>query len=101
MAKRKKNEHMKIRAHLEQVKRDQARNATYTSRKRCDTDAGGVGGGGAVVGGAVAVASTNHCKWAKYGCSGDGGHKTERSKKCKFTGKTKEFIIGNWPIWSR
>ena len=49
-----------------------------------------------VVGGAVAVvaAATNHCKWANYGCSGDGGHKTERSKKCKFTGKTKEFIIG-------
>ena len=95
MAKRKQNEHTKIRAHLEQVKRDQARNATYTSRTGCDTDAGDVGGGGAVVGGEVAAAATtNHCKWADYGCSGDKKHKTERSKHCKFYGKKKESIIG-------
>ena len=84
MAKRKKNEHMKIRAHLEQVKRDQARNATYTSRTGCDTDGGAV----------AAAATTNQCKWADYGCSGAKKHKTERSKHCKFYGKKKEWIIG-------
>ena len=87
MAKQKKNEHMKICVHLEQVKRDQARNATYTSKTGCDIDADNVGGGGA-------AAVINHCKWAKYECSGDRAHKTERSQKYKFTGKIKEFIIG-------
>ena len=36
MAKHKKKEHEKIRAHLDQARIDQARNATYSSRPRCD-----------------------------------------------------------------
>ena len=89
MAKQKKNEHEKIRAHLEQVRRDQARNATYTSRTGCDTEVGSAGDSG---GGGTAAA--NLCKYAEYGCGGKKKHKTNRSKHCKFYGKTYDWIIG-------
>ena len=86
MAKRKKKEHEKVRAHLEQVKRDQQRNATYTSRTGCEIER--------ETSDKVESAAANCCKYRDYGCSGQKKHKTNRSKLCKFYGMTHAEIIG-------
>ena len=44
MAKRKKKEYVKMRAHLEQVQKDQARNLIYISRTGCNIEAGNTNG---------------------------------------------------------
>ena len=86
MAKRKKKEHEKIRAHIEQAKRDKARNATYSSRTGCDntTDSNKK----------AQEVATSLCIYAKYGCLGAKKHKTNRSRQCIFYEMTKEEIIG-------
>ena len=72
MAKRKKKEHEKICAHIEQAKRDKARNATYSSRTGCDdiTDNNKK----------ARKVSPSLCKYAKHGCPGAKKHKTNGSK---------------------
>ena len=55
MAKRKKKEHEKIWAHLEQAGIDQARNATYSSRTGCDDTTTGKRKKGKRVRGSAAV----------------------------------------------
>ena len=101
MAKRKKNEHDKIRMHLKMVQKDQARNATYTSMTGCNTaeksnddsrKSRGGEGGGEGRGGAGAV---NMCKYKEYGCGGKLKHKTNRSKHCDFSG-IEHSIIGTY-----
>ena len=82
MAKRKKNEHDKIRSHLKMVQKDQARNATYTSMTGCDS-----GGSGKRTGVVV-----NVCKYKEYGCAGAKNHKTNRSKHCEFSGIDHKII---------
>lgn len=106
MAKRKKTEHDKIRAHLQQAKRDRERNATYTAMTGCEPHgdesqkvsgglAAGVSAAGATAVGATAVgAAKNLCVYAKFGCCGARRHKTNRSKLCKFYGRNKIEILG-------
>ena len=112
MAKRKKSEHDKIRTHLEQAKRDRARNATYTARTGCEPDgegsdevrsalAVGVGGAAVGVGGDVGGAAKNQCMYAKFGCCGARKHKTNRSKLCKFYGVNHNEIIGETFLFSK
>ena len=101
MAKLKKKEHDKIRAHLEQAKRDRERNATYTSRTGCEPDGGEsekvssrLAIGVTAVGAAAVGAAKNHCMYAKFGCCGAKKHKTNRSKLCKFYGMKKmKFLV--------
>ena len=62
MAKRKKKEHEKIRAQIEQVKNDAKRNATYTSRTGCEIEPNNNKRKRS------AGADVNHCKYTEYGC---------------------------------
>ena len=85
MARRKKREHEKVRAHLEQVKRDRAKNLLYESQIGCDT-----GGEGR----RATTPAENLCKYREHGCDGKKNHKTSRSKFCKFFGMKHEEIVG-------
>ena len=90
MAKRKKKEHEKIRAQIEQVKNDAKRNATYASRTGCEIEPNNIKRKRS------AGADVNHCQYAEYGCSGASGHKTNRSKKCLFYGVSHDEILGEF-----
>ena len=77
MAKRKRKEHEKVREHLLMVKKDKERNATYASKTGCEGDNGPMKKKRKV--------QENLCKHRFNGCDGNHGHKTERSKWCKFS----------------
>ena len=88
MAKQKKKEQEKVWAHLEQVKRDQERNATYTSRTGCEIERETTN--------KVNSAAANLCKYRDFGCNGLMRHKTNRSKFCKFFEMAHADILGKF-----
>ena len=90
MAKRKKKEHEKIRAQIEQAKNDAKRNATYTSRTGCEIEEKNNKRKRSQ------DANVNICKYAEYGCTGASSHKTNRSKKCLFYGISHNEILGEF-----
>ena len=46
------------------------------------------------VGAAAVGAVKNHCVYTEFGCCGARKHKTNRSKLCKFYGRSKIEILG-------
>lgn len=86
MAKHKQKEHEKIRAEIEQAKKDKQRNVLYSLRTGCDDTIN--------KGGTKVKAMENFCKYVKHGCDGTKKHKTNRSKQCNFFGMTDVEIIG-------
>ena len=94
MAKQKQMEHDKIHQHLMNVKKDQKRNAIYTSMTGCaemdetkkkrkkNKDSGSV---------------ENHCKYSIYDCGGAMNHRTNWSIQCCFDG-INHSGIGTYPV---
>ena len=68
-AKRKRLEHEKFKKEFIAHQKDVERNATYESRTGCAT---------------APPEKESLCKHAPFGCKGNKGHKTERSKQCDY-----------------
>ena len=93
MARRKDNEHAKLRKELDARQKNISKNAEYSPMVGCDAAAGvedksKVGRNKSKTGRVV-------CRHALYGCIGGGDkakHKTERSKSCTFNGQSAEYI---------
>ena len=85
MAKRKANEHAKLRKELDARYKNIAKNMEYSPMVGCDTAAGVE---------TKSKVGTKICRHALYGCKGGEKtpHKTERSKSCTFNGKSAEYI---------
>jgi len=93
MARRKANEHAKLRKELDARQKNIAKNAEYYPMVGFDAAVGveDKSKGGRNKSKAIRVV----CRHALYGCIGGGDkakHKTERSKSCTFNGKSAEYI---------